>query len=351
MTLPSSAILDVAIGIAFVYLFLSLICSVINEGIAALLSLRSKNLVRGVDSLFSGSKMADGRNIVDAIYAHGLIRGLYKEPAKLDPQQAAEMQMTTVRGCIISHVPVLKIIDKWFDVNLPAYIPATTFSTALVDVISPPDPSRARVLEDVRQAIDRLPASPTRQALMSLVADTQKDLKEFQRKVEGWFNDSMDRAAGWYKSRAQNILLGIALVLTVLLNVDTIKLAQSLWNNPIQRQATVQLAQQYVDQHKDVLQNQQQLQQQAGALAQLGQQLPFPFGWTQNGLWQKRPSWKQDWWSCSVSWLQTFVGWLITTLALSLGAPFWFDTLNKFMVVRSTIKPQEKSGAEASKDS
>jgi hypothetical protein len=33
-----------------------------------------------------------------------------------------------------------------------------------------------------------------------------------------------------------------------------------------------------------------------------------------------------------------------------LGAPFWFDVLNKFMIVRSTIKPKEKSPDEASVD-
>ncbi len=337
--MPSSAILDVAIGTAFVYLFLSLICSVVNEGIAAIFSLRSKNLVAGIDSLFSGTKMADGKDLVGAIYAHGLIRGLYKEPAKLNPQQAAELSVSTVRGQMLSHVPVLRIVDRWFNVNLPAYIPAATFSTALIDVISPPDPSRARDLDDVRQAINNLPPSPTRQALMSLVADTQKDLNEFQLKVEGWFNDSMDRASGWYKHRAQNILLAIALVLTVLLNVDTIKLAQSLWTNPIERQATVDLASKYVDQHKDVLQNQQQLQQQADSLVALGEQLPFPFGW------HERPPMQP------LFWLETLTGWLITTLALSLGAPFWFDTLNKFMVVRSTVKPKEKSETDGSKDS
>jgi hypothetical protein len=37
-------------------------------------------------------------------------------------------------------------------------------------------------------------------------------------------------------------------------------------------------------------------------------------------------------------------------LAISLGAPFWFDLLNKFIVVRSTVKPQEKSPPEPSKD-
>ncbi|MGR9116916.1 MAG: hypothetical protein ACU85E_14225, partial [Gammaproteobacteria bacterium] len=33
-------------------------------------------------------------------------------------------------------------------------------------------------------------------------------------------------------------------------------------------------------------------------------------------------------------------GWLLTTLALTFGAPFWFDVLNKFMSFRSAIKPR-----------
>ena len=44
------------------------------------------------------------------------------------------------------------------------------------------------------------------------------------------------------------------------------------------------------------------------------------------------------------------LGWLLTAIGVSLGAPFWFDLLNKFMVVRSTVKPQEKSQEEGSKD-
>jgi hypothetical protein len=44
------------------------------------------------------------------------------------------------------------------------------------------------------------------------------------------------------------------------------------------------------------------------------------------------------------------LGWLITGIAISLGAPFWFDLLNKFMIVRSTVKPTEKSPPDKSKD-
>ena len=49
-------------------------------------------------------------------------------------------------------------------------------------------------------------------------------------------------------------------------------------------------------------------------------------------------------------WLQTLLGWLITAFAATLGAPFWFDLLNKVSVVRSTVKPREKSPDEASDD-
>ena len=49
-------------------------------------------------------------------------------------------------------------------------------------------------------------------------------------------------------------------------------------------------------------------------------------------------------------WVTKIVGLLLTVLAISLGAPFWFDLLNKFMVVRSTVKPREKSRKEKSKD-
>ena len=43
-------------------------------------------------------------------------------------------------------------------------------------------------------------------------------------------------------------------------------------------------------------------------------------------------------------------GLLLTGFAISHGAPFWFDLLNKFMVIRSTVKPAEKSQEQPSKD-
>src|ERR1019366_2939880 len=125
--MPSTAIVDVAIGIVFVYLFFSLICSVVNEGIAALLSLRAKNLVAGINSLCSESKNAEGKKFVQAIYEHGLVRGLLKEPS-------------AAAGALADIPSVLSMAGQKFKrVGLPSYIPSSTFATALIDTVAPPN--------------------------------------------------------------------------------------------------------------------------------------------------------------------------------------------------------------------
>jgi hypothetical protein len=355
--MPSTAIVDVAIGIAFVYLFFSLICSVVNEGIAAVLSLRAKNLVAGITSLFSDSKTADGPDgklFVQAIYEHGLVRGLFKDP----PAAAGAL----------ANIPaeLSKAAQKLKQVTLPSYIPSGTFATALIDTIAPPT-TASRSLDDVRKAVAALPDNLTKEALMSLIASTKSELPEFEQKVEAWYNASMDRAAGWYKRNTQRFLLAIALVVTVALNVDTLHIALTLWNNPVARQATVDLAQKYVEANPVKASSEsatgtagatpdkateQKLLAQATTLSNLGKSLPIPFGWSSPppappGA---QPVAPEPSGNPLLNGFEKLIGWLITTLALSLGAPFWFDVLNKFMVVRSTIKPHEKSEPEKSKD-
>ena len=59
--------------------------------------------------------------------------------------------------------------------------------------------------------------------------------------------------------------------------------------------------------------------------------------------WRRRPEGFEAWFS-------KVAGILFTGFAIALGAPFWFDVLNRFMVIRSTVKPEEKSQEEKSKD-
>ena len=59
---------------------------------------------------------------------------------------------------------------------------------------------------------------------------------------EQWFDDTMDRASGWYKRRIQLITIIIALFLTVLTNADTVTITYSLWKNPTLRAMLVEKA-------------------------------------------------------------------------------------------------------------
>jgi hypothetical protein len=46
---------------------------------------------------------------------------------------------------------------------------------------------------------------------------------------------------------------------------------------------------------------------------------------------------------------QVFVGWLLTILALTLGAPFWFDMLNKFINIRFAGKSPDEAAKKPEK--
>ena len=62
-----SGVLDVAIGVVFLYLLLNLICSAITEGVARIFAIRSSNLKEGIRNLLSGQGNVD---YVQELYDH-----------------------------------------------------------------------------------------------------------------------------------------------------------------------------------------------------------------------------------------------------------------------------------------
>jgi hypothetical protein len=323
----SSHVIDVAIGMAYVFLTFSLICTVVNEMIAGVLTLREKNLELGIKSLFSEDVRGadDADSFTNKVYSHALVRGLYR-----GVERKAEDFKRGVFGRI----------------KLPSYIPAGTFATALIDSIAPGASSAANPFAEVQTAIQKLPDSTTKKALLSLTLTAQGKLEDFQKNVEGWFNDSMDRASGWYKRQTKKILLVIAFAVTIAANADSVNMVKTLWNDPTVLKNSIDAANKYMESAKD--KNDKNESGQAANLKDLEKKintlandLPagLPIGWKENPFMNLC---KAD----CFSWnsLQVLFGWIFTALALSLGAPFWFDVLNKFMVVRSTVKPKEKAG-------
>jgi len=352
---PSFPLLDIAIGLSFVYLLLSLICSSVNEGLESLLRNRANDLEAGIRNLLSdkpGSWWASFLPWVNSIENKSITREFYRHPL--------------IRNLFQS------------EVRLPTYVPARNFALALMDMAAkdgvllrgatepPATPAPAPGALVFVDAVNGTPLPDSlKNSITALVTAANGDAQQARVNIENWFNSSMDRVSGWYKSRTQKILFCIGVVATVAVNADSIAIFRNLSHSK-NLQAVVGAAEKVGGQGLPSGQDPQA--QIRNAMDQLTG-LDVGIGWAseaeQSGKLdlaklppsldggactkEKGPCEHAVKWSFYLLYLH-FVGWLITASAISLGAPFWFDTLNRFIVVRSTVKPKEKSPEDGSKD-
>jgi len=361
-----SVVLDVAIGMAFVYLLLSLIASVVQEMLAAFMQLRPANLERGLRSLFSGDSLSAEKDLVDCIYDHGLVRGLYSDP-RMDSNKVQSRFRRTMDAVRLMARRLIGISpDKSLTISanpllLPAYIPSRTFALALIDILNAHKKEGEEAMESITKILVEhhwtFRDNKAGQALLALAIDAKGDVAAFQRNLEQWYNDAMDRVSGWYKRYTQRVLIVLGLLLAIVFNVNSVRVARTLWLDRDARQTMMNAAGNYVKEHPaaanqtattDAGKLKDRLQSDVDVFSQVTTSALLPLGW-------KHPwHFYEDYFRVApkdamFSAVTILAGWLMTALAISFGAPFWFDTLNKFMVVRSTVKPQEKSATEKAK--
>jgi hypothetical protein len=323
--LTGSSALDVAIGLAFVYTLFSLLCSTVQEAIAGFLDLRSKTLVKGLENLLddhgteergapapvlppppAGSRPAGAATdsapqpcapapvaLSQQVLAHGVVRTLYKESSIPGRRQR--------RG--------------------PSYIPKENFAIALLDLVAP-GLDAADGVADIRRAIADADLPPgTKGALLAIAKSAGADHAALRHGIEQWFDATMDRVSGWYKRKAQLIICALSAVAVIVFNVNSVAIAQRLVHDDAVRTALAAFA---ANSHP------QGAQGAADAIVGV-HQLGLPLGW---GVQDLHP----NWWS-------TLGGWIISFLALSLGAPFWFGALGKLAGLRNAGgKPNGSDG-------
>src|SRR3569832_2310183 len=113
-----SFIIDVAIGLVFVYLLLSLMCSAANEIIELWLKKRAIDLERGIREMLAPGSKSGARDIVQKLYDHALVNNLFD---------------STYNGSRIGS-PLRYVLRT----HLPSYIPARSFAQALMDLVARP---------------------------------------------------------------------------------------------------------------------------------------------------------------------------------------------------------------------
>lgn len=303
--------LDLIIGLSFIYFISGLVVSVIQEIRANILKLRFHNLEAWVSDTFAKGDLAA------AIMDHDLIKQLVKKGRK------------------------------------PSYIPPKHFIQALLDVVHSEKngntPYNINTLRESVEQSDKLPSDLKRYILQSIY-EAQGEIEKVRTELAAWFNNNMDRISGTYKVIQQRAMLVISFVVVAMLNVDTISISRFLYENPQEREALanaaaktsqdtllVQLYQKYVA--ADSVQPGdsanaaivREIKESLGDIKAINEKIAdyrLPLGWKKSEIGGHLQPLDISY------WLNKLIGLIISALAVSLGAPFWYDLLNKLVSLR-----------------
>lgn len=263
-----STVLEVAIGLAFCYGTLALVVTTLQEALAASFQLRAAMLQDAVGRMLNDPGL---NGVARALYAHPLVN-----PRAGAPDPAARLPARL----------------------RPSYIEPANFALALVDTLRAGHGS-------LEADIAAVPDPQLRRTLQALYRQAGGDLQRFQAALAGWFDSAMERLSGVYKRRQLLISFLVSLLLTILFNIDSIHLFQTLWQHPAMA-AHITTVPDGLD---------------AEVMAQLW---VLPIGW------QVFPPLLDADFALQAS------GWLVTACTTLFGAPFWFDILQHAIKLRGT---------------
>ena len=337
-----SPILDVVIGICGVYVAFSLMASWCNERVAAAFNLRSVGLVNGIYQLLNGNTEAFTKFVNDPMFQAMQHAASNSIPPPPPPPPKTPPGSIPPPPKVVTPAPA---DPKMVAANAPSYMSSQQFSAIFMNLVAPQSASDAIVkpgtadeavaqakafITGVQSAANNLGVGPQVNALL---VKSGGDYDKFVAGIESWYDDHMDRVSGWYKRQSHKILFTIGLALAIILNVDSVRLYQGLTCNSALRGAAATAATANatpgsavnVDIVKGMLQ-------------------AVPVGWAR-WPWVGRPDeaigcagantaepWPNDWYFYLFFKL---LGLLLTAVAISLGAPFWFDALSCITNVRA----------------
>ena len=307
-------VLDVAVGLAVLFFLLSTALASINETISNVLGWRAKTLEDALRNLVGDEKAKEGLKswlgrvdppdktkpvvltpgdpVVTTLWGHWRMKALVRDPDSTKRRRAR-----------------------------PSYLPPRAFSLALAETLAAgaqpgeaPEKSLLNRTDDeifagVMAAAKKLPDGQLKEIISKAAVNAEDKLDNFRAQVEHLFDDSMERASGWYKRKVQLVLAILATIVVIGLNVDTVKVTTSLWNDAALREA-VSSAAAGADSPGDAAQAIEDVEE-----------LGLPVGWGENA-----PD----------NVFAAIPGWIVAIAALNLGAPFWFDLLSRVARLRGS---------------
>lgn len=357
-----NTIIETGISLVLIFFIFSTITYVIQEMIAVNLKYRSKMLWKSMSQLFDGLQL-QGR-------------------VKL--MQALPTTQTPVTNDFYNHPQILSLFKNLN--RQPSYIPSANFALAIMDMVAAKAPVKQnKLFEDFKDGLQTFVNNKGNlfEVLKNLL-DTSTNIKELQEKIEAWFNSYMHRVTGWYESHTVVTVRLIAVAITLIFNINVIKLVKKIYNDGQLRSSMVAMAEGVVNNPQPITQFYTNTFQKENAAkdSAFKQRIDSATGEEKKLIEKERDSvmaalaksytdrnilaiksltsrldstglplgWKNDTISkelkgtpgsnCITNFLIMLLGWIIGAGCISMGAPFWFDMLNKLVNVRrSGVKP------------
>ena len=288
--------IETCIAVCLILVFLSLVCSAIQEFIAKIFRSRGHDLLQGLASLLGPLP-----------------------PPPPDPARPARSG-SAIRERILSN-PLLTSLARGGDVlrNPPSAIQGGVFADALIQEVCRGSEDLVVTMDQLTDQVCNLPSDdPARPLLLQWVEATHRDggdLRAFRERVVAHYDRVMERVGGWYRRKVAMSLGIIAVAVAIATNADLFHITRVVASNGALRGALNEVAH-TVAKDAATTNGVPSLPAVEASLAQL----PMPLGWHPHGM---RPG------LCGL--LEKAVGILVAAAAMSLGAPFWFDVLRQLL--------------------
>ena len=406
--MTSNIVLDVAISLVFIFLLYSLMATILMELLAWLLDLRAKMLTKTIrvmleDRLLLSEKYENWLirifvNPIDRFFTafFGSVRYVF-----------CPFPKRSLAKAFYKH-PSIKYLSESVWNNKPSYICPSTFAETLIKLLrgSSFDGSlpvmdaightllAAQPKIDIGEREEAVIDPHTLYQIRQIYYDAKGDSSRFQQLLEAWYEEVSARASGWYKKQTQFYLLLMGFFIAWQFNVDTLSIYKIVAKDDKARDAIVTIATKAPEKLRPVVdkiksdaavkdnndKNQdtylsktyKDLQADAdNANLVLGMGKPFKDSLNSNAeklvakpskitpkerarLLKEQAKYQKE--ICNWKYsekqiggqLNTIIGWFITALAISLGAPFWFDLLNKLVQLRNAGKKPEDTASTVS---
>jgi len=318
-----SIILDVAAGVIFGFLAISLFTSAAVEAINSLFNVRVKTLKTGIMALVNDPNFS---GLAKELYAHALVNPL--GPGGADPLK-----------------------------NAPAYIDKMQFAEALLDVtgLSAADAAAAaqapgpQAVAALKGQIANIADPQLRQLIQGIVNRSDGNLQKVKQDLANWFDNGMDRLSGRFKRQTQVMTFSIALLMAFLINVDALRIGTLLSGQPalIEKLKLTSIPSSPPANVDEAVRSGEEVMAAIDKMAQDG----FPVGWAPGhflDIQDEKGNWNPLWEAPFSVLYRPLLGWFITAVAALFGAPFWFDALQSIVRLKGAgPSPAEKADNRA----